>query len=150
MRQIERLQQAIAKAAHVAGSSRAGGDAEDFERLRDTAGRSNAKQEIEQLREDAQRLVEAWKYLENEATGVDDATGDDSFHPGSRHGGNGSPTRRNWSAASRCGCRRPERLQRLEQKFGGIAGGATIQKAQLQFQQLRREMQRHAQQRKKY
>lgn len=147
LRQIDRLQEEIANAAKSAGELNLGSLQEEFERMREQL-EEERKDEMDQIREDARRLAESWQMLEAEqrellmrqatirtvpspATSEVDGLGETSpLHP-----------MRLTSAGA---------VTTVGAEIRAIAGGATIQKAQLQFQQLRREMQRHAQQGKKY
>jgi hypothetical protein len=145
--QIERLQKAIAETEISPEEGELGTMREDLDRLRDE-WEVQRQQEIEQLQEDAQRLVEAWKHLESEQRELMLRQASIRSTPG--------PVMSEGGAYSENGPLHPMRVSpagtvaAVGAEIGGIAGTATIQKAQLQFQQLRREMQRHARQRKKY
>lgn len=147
IRQIDRLQGAIAESTAADGQAELGLLRDDFQRQRDK-WEADRQLEIEQLREDARRLAEAWKHLESEQrellmrqatirtmppTVVSEAEACAENSP--LHPVRLSPTGTVAAVGTAIGC---------------VGNAATMQKAQLQFQQLRREMQRHAQQRKKY
>ena len=147
IRQIDRLQGAIAESAAADGQAEMGLLRDDFQRQRDK-WEADRQLEIEQLREDARRLAEAWKHLESEQRELlmRQATirtmppavvseAEACAENGPLHPVRLSPTGTVAAVGAAVGC---------------VGNAATMQKAQLQFQQLRREMQRHAQQRKKY
>jgi len=148
VRQISRLQDEVTKTVASVGSDRETAALQaEFELLREQL-EEERQREMEQMQEDAQRLAESWQHLEAEqrellmkqatmrtvptpaAVEPEGLVESGSLHPLRLSPGGGVAT--------------------VGAEIRAIAGGATIQKAQLQFQQLRREMQRHSQQRKKY
>ena len=147
VQQIERLQQVIAEAQLPSDQAELGAMRDDFERMRDQ-WEIERQREIQKLREDGERLIEAWKYLEKEQRDLllrqaaIRSTPAPAMMEGDSHLENGPlhPVRVSPAGA----------VAAVGAEIGGLVGSATIQKAQLQFQQLRREMQRHARQRKKY
>ncbi len=145
LRQIDRLEDEIAKTANTAQDLESGALREDFERLRDK-WEVERQQEIDKLREDAQRLAESWQHLEAEQRELLMRQATIRTVP--------VPVSHETDGYADNGAMHPVRLSpagavaAVGAEIRALAGGATVQKAQLQFQQLRREMQRHAQQRK--
>jgi hypothetical protein len=147
LRQIDRLQEEISKAAESAGELNLGSLQEEFERMREQL-EEERREEMDQIREDAQRLAESWQMLETEQRELLMRQATIRTVP--------SPATTEVDGLGEASPLHPMRLTpagavtTVGAEIRAIAGGATIQKAQLQFQQLRREMQRHAQQGKKY
>jgi hypothetical protein len=146
LRQIDRLQEEISRAMESSGPLEMGTLQDELDRMREELERER-QQELDQIREDARRLAESWQTLELEQRELlmRQATMRTVPTPAAEVDGLGEKNPLHPTRVTPGGT-----VAAVGAEIRAIAGGATIQKAQLQFQQLRREMQRHKQQGKKY